>query len=1037
MKNIYKYILFSACIFFWNLLTAQDAFISLQTGHSDAIQTLAFSPDGKYLASAGNDNIIILWDFDRGKEVWRFKGHSKRVNTLLFHDDRLISGAADGKVHFWNMKDGSLKGTLSLPGNDSVTALSFSPDGNKLAVCGNFRKILVVNPENFSIIQSIEYREKVTSLIPISKNAEYKMKNYPVISSVVFINNDSLAVGGSAGITVYSLSSGQKAFRCRAPYINSLSLQDGSTENIFFTTLKGSMGMYSPAKNKKLFQRASNFKKYPFTSLAQGEQIACGCEDNNIYLWSKDQCAFRKTLSGHKEKVTSVVFHPLNKNILVSAGADKSILVWDIKDGKIIRQLGSLVYPITAMSVKPDGSALLVASGDNSVRMAELKGPVRLHPVSEEKANIPDIGALRGDTVFVASANNILNFYLLSNGKLLKKTHGNHRVSYFNAVLHLPALSLFLNTFTGFFYVKYFMLSNYERIDHAINDPANKLTAFTGGGFDNGIFYRWIFPRVSRVFLINNQTLNKEGSFQGHHSAVSDMAFNRNGSMLATCGTDFLKGSKIQRKKNKKETKFDKSIKFHNINAVKIWDIEKHKLKYAFESTTAVKALCFSQVNDTLLLINEGDSLIALNPSSSKAHLIATSSLAPLMCSQDGHSVYAQSISNTIQKRDVSTSALLAEMKGHNDKISSLISLDNGKRIATASWDGSIRIWDAETGNEIVSLVLINKNDFVMRTPDNYYYATKNAIKELGFSYEMKFYPFEQFDLKYNRPDIVLGRLGHASPELISAYLNAYQKRLKKMNFTAEMLSSDLHLPDLRIENRKEIPLETTNQSLNIQITATDSLYKINRINVWINNVPAFGMNGLSVQNKNENFIMSDLMLTLSEGQNTIMLSCMNNKGVESLKETFQVTRTAAPVKHNLYVVAVSVSDYQDARYKLNYAAKDGRDIANLLASNRENYNAVYIDTLFNEAVTASAFSQIKTRLLQSSVDDEVVMFISGHGLLGKNYDFYFAPWDCDFEDPDRNGISYDVIEGLLDSIPARKKITYDGRLPQRRSGQR
>ena len=60
---------------------------------------------------------------------------------------------------------------------------------------------------------------------------------------------------------------------------------------------------------------------------------------------------------------------------------------------------------------------------------------------------------------------------------------------------------------------------------------------------------------------------------------------------------------------------------------------------------------------------------------------------------------------------------------------------------------------------------------------------------------------------------------------------------------------------------------------------------------------------------------------------------------------------------------------------------------------------------------------------MKTNVNDEVLLFVSGHGLLDKDLNFYFASWDMDFSQPEKNGISFDDLENLLDSIPARKKL--------------
>ncbi len=65
----------------------------------------------------------------------------------------------------------------------------------------------------------------------------------------------------------------------------------------------------------------------------------------------------------------------------------------------------------------------------------------------------------------------------------------------------------------------------------------------------------------------------------------------------------------------------------------------------------------------------------------------------------------------------------------------------------------------------------------------------------------------------------------------------------------------------------------------------------------------------------------------------------------------------------------------------------------------------------------------MKRKFAESAVDDEVMVFVSGHGMLDNNLDFYFGTHDVDFNDPGLRGLKYEDMETLLDGIPARKKL--------------
>src|SRR5262249_27960670 len=145
-------------------------------------------------------------------------------------------------------------------------------------------------------------------------------------------------------------------------------------------------------------------------------------------------------------------------------------------------------------------------------------------------------------------------------------------------------------------------------------------------------------------------------------------------------------------------------------------------------------------------------------------------------------------------------------------------------------------------------------------------------------------------------------------------------------------------------------------------------------------------------------------------------------KGAESLKQTLTIDCEAPAGKPNLYVVAVGVSDYHDRRYRLTYADKDARDLADLLAGKRQRFDQVKVRRILNRQATRANILKARGFLNQSRVDDQVVLFFAGHGLLDKKLDYYFATADIDFQKPADRGLPYEAIEGLLDGIQARKK---------------
>jgi hypothetical protein len=271
---------------------------------------------------------------------------------------------------------------------------------------------------------------------------------------------------------------------------------------------------------------------------------------------------------------------------------------------------------------------------------------------------------------------------------------------------------------------------------------------------------------------------------------------------------------------------------------------------------------------------------------------------------------------------------------GHISSVTSAVIDSVNRRLITGSLDATIKIWDIATGKLIITIIPVDKNKRVFITPDNYYFAPKNSLNAIGFKQGNTFYPTEQFDLKYNRPDIVLERLKYPDTLLIKMYRNAYEKRLRKSGFNADMFTSEWHVPSVSIVNSDETGYTTDQPLINLKISGNDSRYKLDRINVWINDVPVYGLNGISVKKESSGTVTRELSIPLSAGENRISVSAMNEKGVESLKETKNIIcNYPFTAKPDLHVIAMSVSTYADNRFNLQYSVKDGKDIARMFGS--------------------------------------------------------------------------------------------------------
>ncbi|MEG4005324.1 AAA-like domain-containing protein [Microcoleus sp. Pol1C5] len=340
----------------WHLESQKP--IATLTGHSNSVNSVAFSPDGKTLASASSDNTIKLWHLESQKPIATLTGHSNSVWSIALSPDgkTLASASSDNTIKLWHLE--SQKPIATLAGHsNSVNSVAFSPDGKTLASASSDKTIKLWHLE---------------SQKPIATHTGH---SNPVWSVAFSLDGKTLASASRDNtIKLWHLES-QKSIATLTGHSNEvLSVafsRDGKT--LASASSDNTIKLWHLQTQKPIATLTGHINEVNSVALSpDGKTLASASRDNTIKLWHLESQKPTATLTGHSNPVYSVAFSRDGKT-LASASSDKTIKLWHLQTQKPIATLTGHSNSVYSVALSPDGKTLASASFDKTIKLWHLE----------------------------------------------------------------------------------------------------------------------------------------------------------------------------------------------------------------------------------------------------------------------------------------------------------------------------------------------------------------------------------------------------------------------------------------------------------------------------------------------------------------------------------------------------------------------------------------------------------------------------------------------------------------------------------------
>jgi WD40 repeat protein len=572
--------------------------------HRNALRSIAYSPDGKMLVSAGWDATIHLWDPTSGKELRHIDGPEKGVDAIAVAPDgkKLAGAGIDGTVYVWDSATG--KEIRRLEGRKpSLHCVAFSPGSDLIAAGGEGAAFRVWDVESGKVVHELTGPDNVVLGLTFASDGKTL----------------AAAGGGNTTVHVWSMTTGKEIHRLKG--------HGGRANAVVFSPDGQNIvtgGDDSDDKEvwiwdvntgkeiERLKGHHGGVRAVAFSP--DGKTLATGGGDHTLRLWDWATRKESRVTRAHADGLSTIAFSPDGKTVATGC-AESAIHLWDVSTGKS-REIGlGHQERIRSVSVAPDGRTIATAAWDGTVRLwdaATGKERGRLETVdpkeSREYPNSPEhlvqvLFAPDGKRIVTVREDEVVVAWDASSGKELYRLRGN-----------CVAFA-----------------------------PDGKQVAVGGRGAT-------IADSNSGVIRLLEADTGKElRQFRGHKTVLAAITFSADGKTLVSCGV-VLFGMRTG-EPGESETKF-----------LRVWDVAKGEEIPGFPP---MRANCVTLSSD--------------------GRTLATTAF----------------LGKSIPLLEMATKSQRAELKGHTDMIFAITFAPDGRTLASASMDGTVRLWDLPSGKEI------------------------------------------------------------------------------------------------------------------------------------------------------------------------------------------------------------------------------------------------------------------------------------------------------------------------------------------------
>jgi WD40 repeat protein/serine/threonine protein kinase len=637
-------------------------------GHTRKISHLAYSPDGRQLATGSRDS-IRLWDPATGRQLFVFPTESEPSLAYSADGQRLLSNGIDGKSLLLDPTTGKLIATVGDGhARQRQLGVTFSPDGKRVAAAAGkeVRLYAAATGQRVATLGPVEWPVDEVSFSPNGKRISANKHDSPGPDTVYLWDADTgrqvaRLIDHKATVTLAWCPDGKVLATASHHPENLVRLWDAADGKLLHT----------------LSGHSNSLHDLSFSP--DGARLASASMDQTARLWDVKTGAEIAVLRGHWAPLSQATFSPDSRRLL-TACEDHTMRLWDAANGELIAVLrghsGSTHGYFT-----PDGSHLFSSSEDGTVRFWDLN-------LLERN------GVLRGhtgfvyDVAFAPDGEQVASVAWDGTARLWDATTGRqtavleHTKPYVTSLAYSPDGRTLATANTSVGGTLWDLATGQPHLavptDPRPNNHGGAALSPDGKVLACKDYLRHMVLVYDTVAQRQVAELRcDEPDAPDDHTGTGDVVFSPDGATLVTCA---------------------------NGGKVLLWDVATWKVRASLPGFTA-GTFCFAFSRDGRLLAvsaKADNSLRLWDVTALKelASLHVGNPVLGLAFSPDGTRLAAGCRDNTIRLIDVATRKEVAELRGHTNYVHAVAWSPDGTRLASGSGDATVRVWDSLSAQE-------------------------------------------------------------------------------------------------------------------------------------------------------------------------------------------------------------------------------------------------------------------------------------------------------------------------------------------------